>query len=514
MILAIDTSLGTAVAVVEDDGVVLAEGASENPLGHAEAIGGLLQDALAAASASPESSAEALTYVAAGMGPGPFTGLRVGIAAARAFALGRGIPVVPVVSHDAVALEVLLAGALTGTEPARFAVVTDARRREFAFTVYDGIDDDGLPVRSTEPALIPRDDIDARLAELGAERRDAGSGVGRDGRDRRGDAPSAAGRIPAWTEPLYLRSPDVTMPHGPKRVTAPVLSERQRATYEHRRATLADLDAIMALERASFPTDAWSDAMMREELASPHGWYVVVEEAGRLIGYAGLRAARGAADADIQTIAIAAGGRGRGRGTGAAERSARGGRAPRRARRVPRGAGRQPGRAVAVRVGGLRRGRAAGALLPARRRRRDRHAPRRGGMGGATRARIGGNRRFRGRRWRDLTSGASVSSESCAGERCGGVHMNRAEPLVLGIETSCDETGIGIVRGRTLLSNTIASSMDEHARYGGVVPEVAARAHLEALTPSIEAALAEARCRPCTTSTPSRSRADPVSPAP
>ena len=71
--------------------------------------------------------------------------------------------------------------------------------------------------------------------------------------------------------------------------------------------------------------------------------------------------------------------------------------------------------------------------------------------------------------------------------------MNRTEPLVLGIETSCDETGIGIVRGRTLLSNTIASSMDEHARYGGVVPEVAARAHLEALTPSIEAALRRIR---------------------
>jgi ribosomal-protein-alanine N-acetyltransferase len=81
-----------------------------------------------------------------------------------------------------------------------------------------------------------------------------------------------------------------------------------------RRATLSDLDAIMALERASFPSDAWSDAMMREELGSPHGWYVVALEAGRLIGYAGLRAARGAADADIQTIAIAAGVRGRGRG--------------------------------------------------------------------------------------------------------------------------------------------------------------------------------------------------------
>lgn len=70
--------------------------------------------------------------------------------------------------------------------------------------------------------------------------------------------------------------------------------------------------------------------------------------------------------------------------------------------------------------------------------------------------------------------------------------MNRDEPLVLGIETSCDETGIGIVRGRTLLSNTISSSMDEHARFGGVVPEVAARAHLDALQPAIERAVAEA----------------------
>src|ERR1700712_3699936 len=65
-------------------------------------------------------------------------------------------------------------------------------------------------------------------------------------------------------------------------------------------------------------------------------------------------------------------------------------------------------------------------------------------------------------------------------------------PLVLGIETSCDETGIGIVRGTQLLANVISSSMEEHARYGGVVPEVAARAHLEALTPALRAALAEA----------------------
>jgi N6-L-threonylcarbamoyladenine synthase len=65
-------------------------------------------------------------------------------------------------------------------------------------------------------------------------------------------------------------------------------------------------------------------------------------------------------------------------------------------------------------------------------------------------------------------------------------------PLVLGIETSCDETGIGIVRGAQLLANVISSSMEEHARYGGVVPEVAARAHLEALTPALTAALEQA----------------------
>ncbi|MFC6356908.1 tRNA (adenosine(37)-N6)-threonylcarbamoyltransferase complex transferase subunit TsaD [Luethyella okanaganae] len=73
--------------------------------------------------------------------------------------------------------------------------------------------------------------------------------------------------------------------------------------------------------------------------------------------------------------------------------------------------------------------------------------------------------------------------------------MNRDRPLVLGIETSCDETGVGVVRGTTLLANTIASSMDEHARYGGVVPEVAARAHLEAMIPTISAAVATAGIR-------------------
>lgn len=68
-----------------------------------------------------------------------------------------------------------------------------------------------------------------------------------------------------------------------------------------------------------------------------------------------------------------------------------------------------------------------------------------------------------------------------------------SEPLVLGIETSCDETAVGIVRGRRLLANEIASSVEEHARFGGVVPEIASRAHLEAMIPSVERALKEAK---------------------
>jgi N6-L-threonylcarbamoyladenine synthase len=70
--------------------------------------------------------------------------------------------------------------------------------------------------------------------------------------------------------------------------------------------------------------------------------------------------------------------------------------------------------------------------------------------------------------------------------------MSSDQPLVLGIETSCDETGIGIVRGTELLADAVASSVEEHARFGGVVPEVASRAHLQAMVPTVHRACQEA----------------------
>lgn len=236
MILGIDTSLGTAVGAVDADGLVRADESSDNPLGHAEVIGTLLTQVLADAGDVPGPRRSAptapggpagpgtagaeghgVTHVAVGMGPGPFTGLRVGIAAARAFALGRGLPVVPVPSHDAAALQILLGAALADpfrTVP-RFAVVTDARRREYAYSVYDGIDDDGLPIRVGAAALVPREGIDEVLAAAGAARREVTAISGTMVALLAARA-LAAGRTLAGTDPLYLRAPDVTLP-APRR---------------------------------------------------------------------------------------------------------------------------------------------------------------------------------------------------------------------------------------------------------------------------------------------------------
>lgn len=98
-----------------------------------------------------------------------------------------------------------------------------------------------------------------------------------------------------------------------------------------RAATPTDLDAIMAIENSSFPTDAWSSESMAAELATPYSHYIVDEDAAVVIGYAGLRSIPGNADADIQTIALTEKRRGEGRGramlrTLLAEASARGAR--------------------------------------------------------------------------------------------------------------------------------------------------------------------------------------------
>jgi tRNA threonylcarbamoyl adenosine modification protein YeaZ len=205
VLLAIDTSAGSSVAVVDRDGGVLSERSVPDTMRHAEVIGDLIKGSLDDAGVS----VARLSGVAVGMGPGPFTGLRVGIAAARAFGLGAGKPVVRVVSHDAIAYERYRAGHLGG-----MLVVTDARRRELYWSAYVGVDEHGLPLREDGPGLCKPDDVPhAGLARVDAAEVSAGA-LG-----MLAEFLFLHGRPFAGSEPLYLRSPDVTLSNGPKRVS-------------------------------------------------------------------------------------------------------------------------------------------------------------------------------------------------------------------------------------------------------------------------------------------------------
>jgi tRNA threonylcarbamoyl adenosine modification protein YeaZ len=210
MLLSIDTSAGTSVAVVDRDRGIIAEAGESDTRRHAEVVGELIRLCL---NQSGVPIAE-LSGVVAGMGPGPFTGLRVGIAAANAFALGAGKPVVRVVSHDGIAWQHYAAGA---TGP--LLVVTDARRREVYWSAYDGVDEFRLPRRSQGPGLVVPADLDSAVTDYaGFSRLDAAE-VSAGASGMLAEGLFEHGRPFAGKEPLYLRAPDVTVPGAPKRVT-------------------------------------------------------------------------------------------------------------------------------------------------------------------------------------------------------------------------------------------------------------------------------------------------------
>jgi len=195
VILAIDTSLGTSVAVV--GGTIVTQSATTDTRSHAEHIGVFIDRVLTDSGLTPAD----VTTVVVGIGPGPFTGLRVGIAAGIAFAVGRDIPVLGISSHDAVAI---------GMDAC--TVVTDVRRRELAWTTYrDGVVVAG-PALTTEATLATDVDLtefpDVRAVTVSA----AMLATAAQGRIDRGDDLSSLA-------PLYLRAPDATPSNGPKRVS-------------------------------------------------------------------------------------------------------------------------------------------------------------------------------------------------------------------------------------------------------------------------------------------------------
>jgi len=151
VVLAIDTS--TSVSVAVSAGARWALGGSDDPRGHTESVAPLMQDLLARAGVTPAD----VTDVVVGNGPGPFTGLRVGIVSGLVFAHARGIPVHGVCSLDAIAQQ-----AVEEVGEGEFLVATDARRKEVYWARYrvdPSRPEEDKALRLTEPAVIRPADL-------------------------------------------------------------------------------------------------------------------------------------------------------------------------------------------------------------------------------------------------------------------------------------------------------------------------------------------------------------------
>jgi tRNA threonylcarbamoyl adenosine modification protein YeaZ len=198
VVLGIDTATDVRAGLARD-GQVATSDAVEDRRAHAEQLLPLVQRVLAAGDATPKD----LTGIVVGVGPGPFTGLRVGVAAAVTLAQALGISVRGVCSLDVVALE----WAGRGDAPAGFVVVADARRKEVYWAGYDA-----SGTRVEGPFVTAPDEVpDLPLA---------GPGATLTGRECSGPDATDAGLMAAagdrladaGLEPLYLRRPDAVVP--------------------------------------------------------------------------------------------------------------------------------------------------------------------------------------------------------------------------------------------------------------------------------------------------------------
>jgi tRNA threonylcarbamoyl adenosine modification protein YeaZ len=219
VLLAFDTSSAAVTVALADPmtGAVVASSSTVDALRHGELLAPAIADALSAADCRPGD----LTRIAVGVGPGPFTGLRVGLVTARMMAEVLGIEVAGVCSLDILARQSSL------TLPV--AVATDARRKEIYWALYDGPAADGSRRRLEGPAVDKPSDVAHVLAGLpvigrGATLYAEALGLGEI------DVPQypsaevlafgvATGTLPVVApDPLYLRRPDVTLAGRPKSV--------------------------------------------------------------------------------------------------------------------------------------------------------------------------------------------------------------------------------------------------------------------------------------------------------
>lgn len=472
---------------------LLASRVELNPRGHMEVLTPNILACLAEAGITPED----LDAVVVGVGPGPFTGLRVGMATGAAFGDALGIPVHGVPGHLATA-----AGPVSG---ARQLVLSDARRREWYWSLVDGASGtvlDGPAVaapqdvvaRHPEADVLASREVAARAAEV-----EGWTVTDTDARPTPVGLVTAAvrglggvGRLRQPGEPLralYLRRPDAVEPKAVQISTALDFSgvEREAAredaqedSQEDARAEAPGTEAgtepvdepsvgrlspeaaarCAEIEAELFAGDSpWPEAGFVGEITAPNTVFLgLVTGEGtpdeRLAGYAGL-AKNGPADDpefEIHTIGLEPAAQGRGWSRLLMD----------------------PLMELADREDGP-------VYLEVR---TDNDTA--VGLYRSYGFEVTGTRRNYYR-----PSGADAYT-MCRPSRSR--RLADAPQLVMGIESSCDETGVGIVElypdGRVRqVSNRVASSMEQHARFGGVVPEIASRAHLEAMGPTMAAAL-------------------------
>ena len=251
-ILAIDTSTDrTAVAIVRDV-QVLVELSHLDPVGHGEALPKLVAKAL-----EIESD---IDLVAIGMGPGPFSGLRVGIAFGQSFALAREIPWVGCCSLDAIAF---------GHSEEEFTVAIEARRKEYFYAHYKN----GVRVGAPQVALKAIIEETPKLLI----------------KDEYPSAPAIAALaiVELVESPIYVRRPDAYP--APIGVTI-------RAMHA------MDVSAVAIMEAKIYAgEDPWSTAQFKEELVSDH-YYLVAEFENQVIAYAGVMVAGDVTD--ILTLTV------------------------------------------------------------------------------------------------------------------------------------------------------------------------------------------------------------------
>ncbi|HSK47615.1 MAG TPA: tRNA (adenosine(37)-N6)-threonylcarbamoyltransferase complex dimerization subunit type 1 TsaB, partial [Coriobacteriia bacterium] len=443
-------------------------------------------------------SVDQVCEVVVGRGPGSFTGVRIGVATAKGLAQGLGVGLYGVSTLDAVAWRVLATGDVA--EGDLLGVLGDAMRGEVYPALYRVIA--GRAVRLTEDRVAKPQEVAAEWAagldeplllvgnalkkyedvfvgSLGARQSVAEEGLW---------SPDGAGLLAAYEDahssgtlgdgepalvlPVYTRLSDAEETERLRLGTGAELPPTGVAggasAFVHTRPmTPEDIPEIVAIEEATF-SDPWSTGIFMSELSAPRRAWVVLEESGIVIGYGGVAALGD--DAHVMNLAVESAHRGRGLGR----------LLLRRLKDLALDLGTK---LVTLEV--RETNEAAISLYESE------------GLSIA-----GVRRRYYSDTGEDALimwgpaggdDSATPSPESRYGECAANDSLaarGTEDTLILAIESSCDETAAAVMRGTDgLVANVVASQIDFHARFGGVVPEIASRKHTEAIVGVIEEAL-------------------------